>query len=65
MTNTEKKILRYLELVDRRLYILLHSGIDWKPEYGPELEQIDQEIVQLREDLGMAPIDGKAPTPAS
>lgn len=35
---TDKEVCRYLELVDRRLFILIHSGIDWKPEYTPELE---------------------------
>lgn len=45
---TEKQVSRYIRLVDRRLYILLHSGIDWRPEYGPEMEQIDQELAKLR-----------------
>lgn len=43
-----KEINRYLTLVDRRLFIVAHSGVDWKPEYGPELEAIDQEIAELR-----------------
>lgn len=51
--NTEKKILRYLHLVDRRLYIIMHSGIEWRPEYGPEMDQIDKELLQLRDELGM------------
>ena len=45
---TEKEVSRYLELVDRRLFVLLHSGVDWKPEYGNELAQIDQELGSLR-----------------
>ena len=45
---TEKEVGRYIELVDRRLFILLHSGVDWKPEYGPELERINQELGGLR-----------------
>lgn len=45
---TEKEICRYLELVNRRLFILMHSGIDWKPEYGPELAAIDQKLAGLR-----------------
>ena len=44
----EKDISRYLELIDRRLFILIHSGIDWKPEYKSELEQIDRELDGLR-----------------
>lgn len=43
-----EQILRYLYLVDRRL-TLLTSGINWKPEYGPELEAVDRELKQLRE----------------
>lgn len=42
-------INRYLDLVSRRLYILLHSGIDWRPEYGRELEEIDKEILSYRQ----------------
>lgn len=43
-----KEINRYLTLVDRRLFIVAHFGVDWKPEYGSELEAIDQEIAGLR-----------------
>lgn len=45
---TEKQINRYLELVDRRLFLLLHSGKEWKPEHGKEMEQIDRELGTLR-----------------
>ena len=45
---TEKEILRYLTLVERRCFIVEHCGIDWKPEYGPELEAIDRELAELR-----------------
>lgn len=45
---TDKEICRYLELVDRRLFIIVHSGIDWKPEYALELEAIDRELAELR-----------------
>ncbi len=45
---TEKDIICYLGLVNRRLFIVTHSGIDWKPEYGPELECIDREIADMR-----------------
>ncbi len=44
-----EQVTRYLTLVDRRLYILLHSGVDWKPEYEKELADIDKEISVLRE----------------
>ena len=45
---TERQVLRYLELNSRRLFILLHFGVDWRPEYGPELEKITQELEELR-----------------
>ena len=45
---TDKEVSRYLELVERRLFILTHSGVDWQPEYGPELVRIDQELAKLR-----------------
>lgn len=46
---TEKEVGRYLELIHRRLYILNHSGIDWQPEYGPELDSINRKLTELRE----------------
>ena len=45
---TGKQVNQYLDLVKRRLFILNHSGVDWKPEYAEELKQIDQELEQLR-----------------
>lgn len=44
----EHQISRYLELINRRLYIILHSGIDWKPEYELELNEINKELAKLR-----------------
>ena len=44
---TKDQAIRYIDLVDRRIFILNHSGVDWKPEYGPELRQIDMELHQL------------------
>lgn len=44
----EHQISRYLELINRRLYIMLHSGIDWKPEYELELNEINEELAKLR-----------------
>lgn len=46
---TDKEVCRYLGLVDRRLFIIIHSGIDWKPEYALELEAIDRELARLKE----------------
>ncbi len=45
---TDRDICRYLELVDRKLYIITHSGIDWDPAYEKEMEEIDQELAELR-----------------
>jgi len=45
---TAADVTQYLALVDRRMFIVEHSGMSWKPEYGPELESIDQELVKLR-----------------
>ncbi len=45
---TEKEVLRYLTLVDRKLDICLNSGVNWKPEYEDELTSIDKELSQLR-----------------
>lgn len=53
---SEQQILRYLYLVDRRLYIILNSGINWQPEYGPELVGIDRELMELREVVESAKI---------
>ena len=43
-----KDVNRYLTLLDRKLFIVAHSGVEWKPEYGPEMEAIDQELAELR-----------------
>ena len=45
---TEKEILRYLSLVDRKLVLHLSSGINWKPEYETELADIERELEKLR-----------------
>ena len=45
---SEDQIMRYLDLVDRRMYIIMHSGVDWQPSYGPELESINKELSELR-----------------
>ena len=44
---TDKDVLRYLYLVERRLE-LLDAGVDWKPEYEAELEAVNQELKELR-----------------
>ncbi len=51
---TDKEVCRFLELMDRRMFIVMHSGVSWKPEYGSELEAIDRELARLRALVGQA-----------
>lgn len=51
MANTNfgmEQVTEYLNLLDRRIYIVMHSGVDWKPEYEQELKEIDSKISALR-----------------
>lgn len=41
-------VSKYIDLLHRRTFILLHIGIDWKPEYEAELRRINQELALLR-----------------
>lgn len=43
---TEQQVIRYLDLVHRRL-VLYAMGKDWKPEYDQELEEIEKELKEL------------------
>lgn len=45
---TAQQVSRYITLANRIAFISAHSGIDWKPEYGPELERIRKELAELR-----------------
>ena len=45
---TVNQIARYTALVKRRSEILLHSGVNWKPEYSEELMNIDRELTVFR-----------------
>lgn len=45
---TDKQVLEYISLVDRKLQILLNSGIHWKPEYEAEMKKIDARLAELR-----------------
>lgn len=45
---TAQQVSRYIELVDRRTFILTQSGVDWVPGYGAELDQIEKELAELR-----------------
>ena len=45
---TVDEVLRYIQLVRRKMYILTHNGIEWLPEYEEELQQINQELAFLR-----------------
>ena len=41
---TVNQVVRYTELVNRRGYIVAHSGVDWQPEWEEEQKEIDKEI---------------------
>lgn len=45
---TQDDVLEYLQLLDRRCFIVMHSGASWKPEYDQELEEIDKRFAELR-----------------
>lgn len=51
---TQEDVLEYLQLLDRRIFIVMHSGISWKPEYDQELEEIDKRFAVLRARVGAA-----------
>lgn len=45
---TVADVTQYLALVERRMFIIEHSGVSWLPEYEQELKSIDQELAKLR-----------------
>ena len=45
---TAEEVLKYIQLVSRKSFIICHSGNDWKPEYEIEMKQIDQELALRR-----------------
>ena len=45
---TDAEVSRYINAVHTKMYILLHSGIDWKPEYDQMLEKANKELAELR-----------------
>lgn len=44
---TDKQVLEYIDLINRKLQILTNSGVNWKPEYAEEMKQIDARIAKL------------------
>ena len=44
---TDKQVVEYIDLVNRKLKILTNSGTTWKPEYEEELKRIDARIAKL------------------
>lgn len=44
---TDKQVLEYLDLVNRKLEIYANSGVTWKPEYAEEMRRIDARITEL------------------
>ncbi len=51
---TEDQVVRYTRLTARRMEIVMHSGVSWKPEYAQELEKIDAELAELRRHVDAA-----------
>ena len=45
---TAEEVLKYIQLVSRKSFIICHSGNDWKPEYEIEMKKINQELALLR-----------------
>ena len=45
---TDAEVSRYINAVHMKMYILLHSGIDWKPEYEQMLEEANKDLAELR-----------------
>lgn len=45
---TDAEVSRYINAVHTKMYILTHSGINWKPEYDQMLEKANKELAELR-----------------
>lgn len=48
---TVNQIARYTALAKRYSELVLASGSSWKPEYTKELQNLEQEIAELRKGL--------------
>lgn len=44
---TDKQVIEYIDLIHRRMQILINSGVSWKPEYADEMKRIDARIAEL------------------
>ena len=45
---TAEQVSKYIDLMYKRMHILTHSGVDWKPEYSEEIAKINKELAELR-----------------
>ena len=45
---TAEQVSKYIDLMHKRMHILTHSGVDWKPEYSEEIAKINKELAELR-----------------
>lgn len=45
---TDAEVSRYINAAHTKMYILIHSGIDWKPKYDQMLEKANEELEELR-----------------
>ena len=51
---TQKQMIRYMDLTDRKLQIITGAAGEWRPEWGMELLAINQELDEIRRDTGTA-----------
>lgn len=45
---TNDQVVKYLTLLDQKVRITAHSGVEWRPEYSAELMEIDKALSELR-----------------
>ncbi len=45
---TNDQVVKYLTLLDQKVRITAHSGVEWRPEYSTELMEIDKALSELR-----------------
>ena len=45
---TDVEVSRYINAAHTKMWVLRHSGIDWKPEYDQVLEAVNKELAELR-----------------
>lgn len=46
-----EKILEYTRLVKRYSFLLMHSGVSWKPEYETEMKSLEKKLSFLKAEI--------------